>query len=97
MSNLKYLMNKHYKNSCNHHIKFVKQLFQKRFGKSCKLSYLNQYRCDLELLGKFWQIKARSESPVKIKKKLDRTYNINCRKCSLCLNQKLKIIFTQKK
>ena len=64
MSNLKYLMNKHYKNILQSSHKICEATFSEKIF--LQMSYLNQYRCDLELLGKFWQIKARNESPVKM-------------------------------
>ena len=64
-----------------------------RFSNYKKSFNYEKHKKDTQLLNEVWKIKASKEEPVSVWKILEQyqPYNVNTKRCLLCLNEKLQI------
>ena len=80
-----------YKQKC--YLGSCEKAFKDRFGNHKKLCNHAKHKNDPELSKEFWEIKKRSETPKITWKiiRISRSYNLNSKRCILCLNEKYEI------
>ena len=80
-----------YKQKC--YLGSCETTFKDRFGSHKKSFNYVKYKNDTELSKEFSEIKKRNETPKNARRtiRICRSYNLNSKRCLLCLNEKYKI------